>query len=276
MSEEFHEPTIALETTGVVDTQATQEPTGTAVDTTTTEEVAPQEQAQPPVEYPKIQYKFNHDSKEMSYEEAPEYIQKGLNYDKVNEKYTALQNDPRLSFVERYAKANNMSVDEWMTAVNQMEEQEKLDSLIEQNIPPQYAQEMIDNKNFRDKYEAEQKDNVTKQAKETEYIEFMAKFPGVQGTDLTPETWALVNSGTPLKYAYMEQLHNENTKAKAVQQNNNKVAQATTGSATGQGGQTAGDDVITQDTFEANRSNQSWVNKNYKKIQASMAKWSSG
>ena len=276
MSEQFYDPTIGQEATEGTETAETNTDVVDTPDTqtdTTDEGTQEQETQQEETVYAPIKIKYNHEEKEIPYEEAIQHIQKGMNYDKVNEKYTALQSDPRLSFVENLAKQYNMSPTEYIEAVNQAAEEEKLNNLIENNIPPELAQEIMENKKFREKYEAVQQEQQAAEADKKQYQEFMDKFPGVTGEHIKPETWDTVHKGTPLKYAYMEQLLEEKNRASEVKQNNEKVKQATTGSATGQGGK-AVDGHITQETFIQNRGNQAWVNKNYKQIQASIPKWS--
>ena len=55
-----------------------------------------------------------------------------------------------------------------------------------------------------------------------------------------------------------------------TQQANISTASTSTGSAKSNG---ASSEFITQETFEANRGNQSWVNKNYQRILESRQKW---
>ena len=54
----------------------------------------------------KLKIKYNHKEMEIPEDEAIPLIQKGMNYDKLQERYNAIQNDPRLS---RYQKIEQIS-----------------------------------------------------------------------------------------------------------------------------------------------------------------------
>jgi hypothetical protein len=55
----------------------------------------------------KLKIKYNSEEMELDADRARELAQKGMNYDKVQEKLQALETDPRLSFIEELA--NNMA-----------------------------------------------------------------------------------------------------------------------------------------------------------------------
>lgn len=66
-------------------------------------------------EAPFMTIKFNHESMDLSKEEAIELAQKGKNYDVVNEKYEALKgSESFINEINRLAKANNMSVEDYV------------------------------------------------------------------------------------------------------------------------------------------------------------------
>lgn len=108
--------------------------------------------------------------------------------------------------------------------------------------------------------------------------DFRAAYPEVDAKTIPDAVWDKVNNGMPLIYAY--QIH-ENTALKAenaelkkalqVQSNNEANATSTPGSVKGDGGTAA--DFISFDDFERNKGNQSWVQKNYKRIMESRQKW---
>lgn len=70
--------------------------------------------------------KYNKEEKKISRDEAPTYIQKGLNYDKVKER--ADQLEQTASYLDRVAKFSGyQTVDEFIQAVEQAEKAEQAD-----------------------------------------------------------------------------------------------------------------------------------------------------
>ena len=111
----------------------------------------------------------------------------------------------------------------------------------------------------------------TEERQRKEFREFVEAYPDVKPEDIPIEVWEQNSRGIPLRYAYadyaLKQLKAEQTKAKANAQN----AANSTGSVTSNGD--TGDDFISYETFQKNRENQDWVNKNFSKIMKSRAKW---
>ncbi|WP_342440015.1 hypothetical protein NSS79_15415 [Paenibacillus sp. FSL L8-0436] len=94
------------------------EPTNTAVASpaTTQETQAPQG----------IPVKYNKEDRVIPYEEAPTWIQKGMNYDKLQERSTQLE--AQAKNLERVAKAYGFhDVDSYMTALDQYERQQEIE-----------------------------------------------------------------------------------------------------------------------------------------------------
>jgi hypothetical protein len=216
-----------------------------------------------------IKVKYQHQDMEIPLEEAPTYIQKGLNYDKVFESFQALQKDPRLSFVENLAKSYNMSPDEYIQAVQAQQEQAKLDELIQQNIPEHYAKEILENKRFRETYENQLKQNEARQQQEKQYQEFLNEYPDIDPVSIPPEVWQQVNEGKHILDAYAR---HENAKLKqelAALKGNQKVASNSPGSVTGNG--QAGNAYFTREQVAAMSRQE--VDKNLDVILQSQKTW---
>lgn len=123
-----------------------------------------------------------------------------------------------------------------------------------------------------------QTDQQRKEQMDRDIADFRAAYKEVDAKTIPQEVWDKVNNGMPLIDAY--RLH-ENTALKAenaelkkaiqVQSNNEVNAASTPGSVKGDGGTAA--DFISFDDFEQNKGNQSWVQKNYKRIMESRQKW---
>ena len=177
--------------------------------------------------FKKLKIKYNHEEQEITLDEAVELAQKGKNYDKLQQKLQQLETDPRLSFVEELAKEQGMEVNEFLEATKQWREQQKLDQLIQQNIPEDMAKEILENRKFREQYESQQKAKSNEEKQNAEYNEFFQFFKQVNDRDFDPqkdqipnEVWQATQNGVPLKFAYMEHHNNQLRSQLKIQKQN--------------------------------------------------------
>lgn len=176
-----------------------------------------------------IRIKYNHEEQEIPLEEAVPLVQKGMNYDKLQERVQQLETDPRLSFVEDLAREQGMDVNEYLDAVKAAREQQHINELVQQNIPEEYAREMLETRKFREQIEAEKKAKEEEARTNQSFQEFFQYFNQANGRDFNPqqdkipdEVWYQVNQGVPLKYAYMEH-HNSQLKSQLSSLKQNKT-----------------------------------------------------
>jgi hypothetical protein len=218
-------------------------------ETTTDEPVEPVEETpteQPTDEQtnPFLKVKYNKEELALDEERARELAQKGLNYDKVQERLQALESDPRLSFIEELASQHNMSPQEYIEAVRQQQEQERIHQLVEQGISEEVAHELLENRKFREQYENERKAKAEEERKNADYNEFFDYYREANGRDFVPNqdnipqsVWDATEKGVPLKFAYMmhenSQLRNQLT---TLKQNDSNAKKAPVGSVTAHGG----------------------------------------
>lgn len=155
--------------------------------------------------------RFLGEDRQISMDEAVTAIQKGLNYDRMIDKYKGqvanLQNDPRIAFVETLAQKAGVDVNTYITMQNNQGEYQ---SLIDEYgnieaIPPaimdkfnKYSQSAIE-KAQADSKAAQEQAYLAK--KETEYYEFMEKHPEFGG-EVPQEVVALVSQGESLEGAF--------------------------------------------------------------------------
>lgn len=170
--------------------------------------------------------RVNHQDIEVPETEALVYIQKGADYDRVKGQVESFKSDPRLLFVENLAKQNGMSVDDYLSAYNEVQKRNEYQELLDQGIPEQAAKELVE---ARRQKEADA--DARRKAQEVEddqkdLLDFANYFQKVHGrmfdadTDELPaDIWIAVSSGVPLKVAYMEHLL---TEKKAGEQNDAK------------------------------------------------------
>jgi hypothetical protein len=230
LPDDFQEDTTPTETTETV------EPT---------EEVESTEQStEQPEQTPFLKVKYNKEEMELDEERARELAQKGLNYDKTLERLQALESDPRLAFIEQLASQHNMTPQEYIEAVKQQQEQERINQLVEQGISEEIAQELLENRKFREQFDAEKKAKAEEEKKNADYNEFFDYYREANGRDFVPNqdtipqsVWDATEKGVPLKFAYMmhenSQLRNQLT---TLKQNESNAKKAPVGSVTAHGG----------------------------------------
>lgn len=167
-------------------------------DTTNTDEEVetPEEQ--------KIRIKYNHEERELTLEEATQLAQKGMNYDKLQEKFNEVQNNPGLAYLNKLAERSGTTIENLVSYWEEQETQAELNQLIQNNIPEEYAKEMIENKKFREQMEQKERQAQIEQKQHQEFDDFFKTFEGVKPEDIPTEVWQKNNEGVPLKYAYME------------------------------------------------------------------------
>lgn len=246
MDDDMILPDDYTEETAPPEAEETLEPVETENDTTQTEQ---QEESQiedysPFLKALSEKMKFNHGPAEInSIDEAVPLMQKGMNYDKLQERLNALESDPRLSYVEKQANKHSMSVPEYLQAVEAREEQDRLDELINQNIPEEYAKEMLAARKDREERQVEKKAQEEQIKRDQELNGFLAYFQEENGRafdsakdSIPKEVSDAYNSGTPLKYAYME-YHSKQlkTQLKVSKQNEENIKRAPAGSVTAHG-----------------------------------------
>lgn len=118
-----------------------------------------------------LKIKYNKEEKILTEDEAREYAQKGMNYDHIKSELDKVRNSKATKMLEKYARANNMTIDEYADYLEQAQELEEIRTLAESNnISEELAKRL---------YELEKKENERQQAdkmkKEEEQIEKTAR-----------------------------------------------------------------------------------------------------
>ena len=188
-----------------------------------------------------------------------------------------LKNNPYLSYLEQIAQESGMSIDQLIENDRKFREQQKINELIQKNIPPDIAKEVYESRKFREQYQIEQQKRQQEQLKQQMYQEFLQMYPDVKPEQIPAEVWQMVKQGYRLAAAYAihenKQLKSEMAKfqqQQQVQQANAKNAESSTGSAKSQGA-TGG--YISREQFDANKHDINWVRKNLKLIEESKKHW---
>jgi hypothetical protein len=144
------------------------------------------------------------------------------------------------------------------------------------NVPEEYATEMVENKRFREQYEQEKQTISQKQQQEAEYKAFFNAFPEVKPEEIPVSVWEEHSQGKSLADAYtkhenslLKQKLQEIEKGSKVKETNQNNANSSTGSVNGNG--STGNSYFTREQVQGMSTSE--VNQNYKSIIQSMKKW---
>ncbi|WP_394139556.1 hypothetical protein [Cytobacillus oceanisediminis] len=229
LPDDFQAETVEPE---AVSEESFEESLDSVEETEQTEELTEQQQEEQRQAFLKV--KYNKEEMELDEEAARELAQKGLNYDKVQERLQALESDPRLSFVEELAKEQGMTTEQYLDAVREYKEQEKLNELVQQNIPEELAKEILETRKMREEIQREKQSKADEAKKSAEFNEFFEFFKQTNGRDfdtkndqIPPEVWEANQKGVPLKYAYLEHHTKQlQSQLKTIKQNEENAKKA--------------------------------------------------
>ena len=210
-----------------------QEPVQEVGEEENTTQTEPQEE---PVQEPFLRIKYNKEERGLTQEEAIALSQKGMNYDKLQERLNQIENNRGLAYLNKLAQDNGTDIDTLVNYWEEQEQQAQLNQLIQSNIPQEMAEEILTNRKFREQFEEKQRQEQKQAAERQEFNEFFEAFPGVDPKSIPKEVWEMNDNGIPLKFAYAEydrrQLQNE---VKILKQNQKNKASSPSVGTTGYG-----------------------------------------
>ena len=211
----FDEVDTPIETESVEENVETVESVEETVENT---EVIPEQTVE---EIQKIKLKYNHQEVELPLDEIQVLAQKGMNYDKLQEKLHQAENNIGIQYLNDLAQRNGTDIEGLVNYWKEQERQAELNQLIQNNIPKELADEILENRKYREQQKELQKQNEEKQRQELEFREFFEMFPNVAPNTIEGSVWEKVDQGIPLKYAFMEQEMNRLKAENNILQNNN-------------------------------------------------------
>jgi hypothetical protein len=194
---------------------------------------------------PKIKVKYNKEEKELTYEEAVTYAQKGMNYDHVYGELQDLRNDEALKIADDLAKQYGISrvdlLKKWKADVEATAVQEYAE---EKGMTPEAAREVLEARQIKEARKAEKKQQEEAEARQkiidAQEEEFHKAFPDVKNNEVPEEVLADWANGIPLLKAYKAYLTSDYEarlkkmeEEKAVKQANEENAASSMGSVEG-------------------------------------------
>lgn len=204
--------------------------------------------------------KYNKESVNVeSIDDVVSNYQKGLNYDKLQEKLSNLENSKAMSYIKNKAEELGMSIDDYMEQVENYEreqqkqkDQEKLEDMIANGVPEDVAKEVIATSQLRkelqqekNKLEKEKQEREKQESKDKEYADFIKEFPDVKAEDI-PKDVFLDAENSSLREAYMKYQLEEQRKQIEILKKNQENSTRTVGSTTERGGETTKSDLFLQ------------------------------
>lgn len=194
--------------------------------------------------------KYNKESVQIdSIDDVINNYQKGLNYDKLQEKLSNLENSKAMSYIKNKAEELGLSIDDYMDQVEQYEqdqqkqrEQEKIEDMIANGVPEEVAKEVVATSQLRkelqlekNKLAREKEERLKQESKDKEYADFIKEFPDVKAEDI-PKDVFLNAENSSLREAYMKYQLEEQKKQIEILKKNNENSKHTVGSTTERSG----------------------------------------
>ena len=240
---------------------------GEQLETTATEEGNAKPQAN-------IKVKFNGEEKELTYDEARELAQKGMNYDHVQESWEKSKSvlskmeviARRAGFVDENGHGDIEAYRE--AAENDLNEYEKSKMLQGIELPKEIVDELYESRKEREARKAQEAEQAKVQTEQQQFAELLAFYKEANGKEFDPETdkmpkevWEATTNGTTPKAAYAEYLAKQLLNEKKIEAANKANAESSAGSVGG--GESASADFTLEQIKGMSREE---VLKNYSKI----------
>jgi len=180
-----------------------------------------------PAEPYKFKVKFNHEEQEIAEPDAIPLIQKGMNYDKLQERLNTIQADPRLGLADQVKQLAGLFGIGEEALIAELENEYYRRAADQYGTTPEQVRREHQIKQREAALNQKEQSLTQQKQKNDMYERFTAQFPDVKSEDIKPETWAKVKDGMDLTAAYVEQRNQElENRLKVLEQNakNSKTA----------------------------------------------------
>lgn len=195
-----------------------------------------------------LKLNFMGEEREVSLEEAKTLAQKGMNHDRIQEKWESSKST--LSAFEEIARKAGFvdthghgDIEAYKQAANEQLKQREIEEITRgTQLPPELAEELYLSRKERAERQAESEKQKAEQARTEQFTELLSFYKEVHGKDFDPATTKLpdeiflaMDKGIPPKYAYAEYLTKQSLAEKAIEKQNEENSSASVGSVTGHG-----------------------------------------
>lgn len=216
---------------------------------------------------------YNGQAMSLNRQQAIEMAQKGMNYDKLQQRLQAAENSPERQMIARLAQQSGMDVNSFMQSLEQQLSEYQVNTRAEQLLSDSYmdrdtamrlarseiekealqnekaaqerAQQEYLNKQQAQAMENQRKrDTFTKEIQElvNTYPDFQSKYPTIESMPKVMQD--AIRNGESIKSAYQQVIIDELRSENAAYKQNQKNAMTSTGSATGTGATNAKDPFL--------------------------------
>lgn len=216
---------------------------------------------------------YNGQAMSLNRQQAIEMAQKGMNYDKLQQRLQAAENSPERQMIARLAQQSGMDVNSFMQSleqqlseyqVNTRAEQLLSDSYMDRDTAMRLARSEIEKEALQNEKAAQERaqqeylnkqqakamenqrkrDTFTKEIQElvNTYPDFQSKYPTIESMPKVMQD--AIRNGESIKSAYQQVIIDELRSENAAYKQNQKNAIASTGSATGTGATNAKDPFL--------------------------------
>ena len=179
--------------------------------------------------------KYDHGEVQISsIDDVVTNYQKGLNYDRIQDKVKSYEESKTMQYINEKAKELGFkTTDDYIESVKQFEIKQKeekkqadIEEMLDRGIPDDIAKEIIETRELREhlkkqeeeinKYKEEQK---SAEQKQQEQIEFLKAYPDIKAEDIPVEVFESTKDGKSLLTAYIE---HENKQLKTLLEQRDK------------------------------------------------------
>lgn len=208
--------------------------------TEVTETAADQQQAQ---EQPLVVTYMNQ-QRTLSREEAVQFAQKGMDYDRIRERWDDAKDT--IAFIDEQARAAGMDrkafIDylriETKKSQGVSEEEARRTVELENREAVVHEQEAAEQRRIADQQAQQRAAEAAQERRNADFKRFAQKFPDVDPKTIGPDVWKRVGEGESLTEIWLEKENNRLKMEQAAAEQNAKNAGRSTGSMASSGGET--------------------------------------
>ena len=257
-----------MEENQAVETQPEVETQEVNVESESTEEVATQQTEEQIV---KIPYKFNKQEGELTVDEAREYLEKGMNYDKINSKYEELSGHKGVSVVNSLAEKYGLTAEEMAAEIEESYKQQEIQKYAEDEGIDDLdkAKRYYDLEQQNNRYKSKEQSEAQKAKRDQDLVDFVDFYKeefgkDIDATDIPKEVWEMYDDGKPMVDAFIVHQYKQAKHQEKVEQHNQEISEAAISDVTKQG--SISDEVAITDEVLDNMS-QADMDRRWKEIQ---------
>lgn len=157
--------------------------------------------------------KYNGEEKSLTLDELKTNAQKGLNYDRIKEKFDRLKSSPAIKALGAMAKENNMGVEEYAQKIIEMGDKKREEEFVRMGVSESEAKKIV-------RLEALERERLFEKEANRPFDDFVSQYPEVDPKDIDRSVWEEFAETNNLVAAYAKFENRElKNKLKMMEQN---------------------------------------------------------